>query len=99
VLGEERVRAVRLEGPSGTFELPAAGLMVKAGVIPNTEWCARTLECDAEGYVPVDEHFGTMQPRVWAAGDVARPPLAAIAVALGHGALAVHAIRAALRGE
>ena len=99
VLGEERVRAVRLEGPRGTFELPAAALVVKAGVIPNTEWCAATLERDAEGYLPVDEHFGTNRPRVWAAGDVARPPLSGIAVALGHGALAVHAIREALRGE
>ena len=98
VLGEERVRAVRLAGGRGEFDLPAAGLVVKAGVVPNTEWCA-TLERDADGYLPVDEHFGTSHPRVWAAGDVTRPPLAGIAVALGHGALAVAAIRAAIRGD
>ncbi len=99
VLGEERVSAVRLAGARGEFEQPAAGLVVKVGVIPNTEWCAAALECDPEGYVPVDEHFGTAHTRVWAAGDVARPPLAGIAVALGHGALAVTAIRAVLRGD
>jgi len=99
VLGEERVRAVRLAGPRGEFDLPAAGLVVKVGVIPNTEWCATVLERDPEGYIPVDEQFCTSHPRVWAAGDVTRPPLAGVAVAFGHGALAVAAIRAALRGE
>lgn len=99
VAGEERVRAVRLEGPRGTFEQPAAGLVVKIGVVPNTEWCASALELDADAYLSVDEHFGTSRPRVWAAGDVARPPLSGIAVAFGQGALAVHAIRSVLRGE
>jgi thioredoxin reductase (NADPH) len=99
IVGEERVRAVRLAGPRGDFELPVAGVVVKVGVIPNTEWCADALELDADGYLPVDEQFGTSQPRVWAAGDVTRPPLAGIAVALGHGALAVAAIRTALRGD
>lgn len=99
VLGEERVRAVRLAGPRGEFELPAAGLVVKVGVIPNTEWCAEAIEVDAEGYLPVDDRFGTSQPRVWAAGDVTRPPLAGIAVALGQGALAAAAIRSVLRGD
>ena len=99
VQGERRVSAVRLAGPRGEFELPAAGLVVKVGVIPNTGWCAGALECDAEGYIPVDEHFGSAQPRVWAAGDVTRPPLSGIAVALGQGALAVAAIRAVVRGE
>jgi thioredoxin reductase (NADPH) len=97
IVGEERVRAVRLVGARGEFELPVAGVVVKVGVIPNTEWCAGALELDAEGYIPVDEQFGTSQSRVWAAGDVTRPPLAGIAVALGHGALAVAAIRTVLR--
>ncbi|HKQ57453.1 MAG TPA: NAD(P)/FAD-dependent oxidoreductase, partial [Candidatus Eisenbacteria bacterium] len=62
VLGEDRVSAVRLAGPRGEFEVPAAGLVVKAGVIPNTEWCASQVERDAEGYLPVDEQCGTSQP-------------------------------------
>jgi thioredoxin reductase (NADPH) len=99
VLGDGRLRGVRLAGPRGEFELPAAGLVIKVGVIPNTEWCAGAVEMDAEGYVPVDEHFGTSQPRVWAAGEVTHPPLAGIAVSIGQGALAVAAIRSVLRGE
>ena len=97
VLGDERVRSVRLAGSRGEFELPAAGLIVKIGVIPNTEWCAGALEVDAEGYLMVDDQCGTSRPRVWAAGDVTRPALAGIAVALGQGALAASAVRAMLR--
>jgi len=99
VLGEERVRAVRLAGPRGEFELPVAGVVIKVGVVPNTEWCAGALERDEEGFIPVDEQLGTSQPRVWAVGDVTRPPVAGIAVALGHGALAATAIRATLRAD
>jgi thioredoxin reductase (NADPH) len=99
VLGEERMRAVRLAGARGEFDLPAAGLVVKVGVIPNTGWCAGALELDAEGYLLVDDHLGTSHPRVLAAGDVTRPSLAGIAVALGQGALAAAAVRAMLRGD
>lgn len=99
VLGEERVGAVRLAGPRGEFELPVSGVVVKVGVVPSTEWCADAIELDPDGFIPVDEGFGTSQPRVWAVGDVTRPPVLGIAVALGHGALALTAIRSALRGE
>lgn len=99
VLGEDRMRAVRLAGARGEFDLPAAGLVVKVGVIPNTGWCAGTLELDAEGYLLVDDHLGTSHPRVWGAGDVTRPPLAGVAVALGQGAVAAAAVRAILRGD
>jgi len=99
VRGDDRVRAVRLQGPRGEFDLPAAGLIVKAGVVPNTDWCRGSLETDAEGFVQVDAEFGTSRPRVWAAGDVTHPPLSGIAVALGQGALAAAAIRNVLRGD
>jgi thioredoxin reductase (NADPH) len=99
VAGSGRVQAVRLAGPRGEFDVAAAGLIVKAGVIPNTEWCAGAVELDAEGYLPVDERFGTSRPRVWGAGDVTRPALAGIAVAIGQGALAAAAVRAVLRED
>lgn len=95
-LGAGRLRAVRLAGPAGEEEAPAAGLVIKVGVIPNTEWCRGSLASDAEGFLTVDASRATSQPRVWAAGDVTRPALPAIAVALGHGALAAAAIRDAL---
>lgn len=98
VLGDERVRAVRIEDATGAHEIACEAVVVKIGVLPNTEWCAGALDCDADGYVRVDSAFATSRAGVWAAGDVVRPELLGVAVAAGHGALAVAAIRAALRG-
>ena len=65
-------------------------------MIPNTEWCRAALAHDAEGFLVVSAGFAASRPRVWAAGDVTRPALPAIAVAIGQGALAAAAIRNAL---
>lgn len=101
VEGRERVSALRIAVPGSpeAGELLACdGVVVKVGVVPNTEWCRDALVHDAEGYLRVDAAFASSAPGVWAAGDVVRPALASVPVAAGHGALAVAAIRAALRG-
>jgi thioredoxin reductase (NADPH) len=100
--GDDRVRALRIAGagsPAGGESLPCEGVVVKVGVVPNTEWCRSALEHDAEGWLRVDGAFATSAPGVWAAGDVVRPALASVPVAAGHGALAVAAIRASLRAH
>ncbi len=97
--GEGAVHAVRVAGPAGEASLPADGVVVKVGVVPNSEWCAGALACDAEGFVRVDANLATTAPRVWAAGDVTRPVPPSIPVALGQGAQAVSRIRAELRGS
>ena len=96
VEGDDRVRQVRLEGERGNYPLPAVGVVIKVGVLPNSDWCRGAVETDPEGYVLVDENLATSHPRVWAAGDVTRPALLGMSVATGQGALAVGAIRAAL---
>ena len=97
--GEKAVRSVALEGEHGTYSIPAAGVVIKIGVQPNTEWCRGALECDSEGYVLVDETLCTSAPRVWAAGDVTRPPVMGLTLATGQGTLAVASIRDAARGR
>ena len=76
--------------------MPAAGIVIKAGVIPNTEWCRDALDHDAEGFLRVSGSLAASRPGVWAAGDVTRPALPVIAVAVGQGATAAAAIRNAL---
>ncbi len=95
ILGEDRVDALDVEGSGGASKLPVSGVVIKVGVIPNTEWCA-ALERDPEGYLRVDQRLRTSHSRIWAAGDVARPVAASLAVALGHGVLAVIEARKAL---
>jgi thioredoxin reductase (NADPH) len=99
VRGDEAVRGLRLEGPDGAVELETDALVVKIGVVPNTEWCRQAVEVDPDGYVRVDERLATSAARVWAAGDVTRPSPPSIPVALGQGAHAVAMVRAALRGR
>ena len=98
VLGDLQLRALRVADAGSERELSCAGVVVKLGVEPNTEWCRQGLAHDAEGYLQVDARFATSAAGVWAAGDVVRPLRASVPVAAGHGALAAAAIRAALRG-
>jgi thioredoxin reductase len=98
ILGDDAVRAVRLEDAGGAAELAVDGVVVKAGVVPNSEWCAGAVATDADGYVRVDASLATSARRVWAAGDVTRPLPPSIPVAVGQGAQAATLVRAALRG-
>lgn len=97
VLGDAGVRGVLVAGPEGERELACEAVMIKVGVEPATEWCRDALAHDGDGYLRVDQHFATSLAGVWAAGDVTRPLLPSVPVAVGQGALAVAEIRAALR--
>ena len=95
--GDHALQNLRLENERGRFQLPISGMVIKVGVMPNSEWCAGGVERDPDGWVLVDESFATSHPRVWAAGDVIGPPLLGVSVAAGQGALAAGAIRSTLR--
>jgi thioredoxin reductase (NADPH) len=99
IRGGDRVSAVAIESAGRHFERPAEGVVVKVGMIPNTEWCAGALDLDPGGYVRVDATLRSSRPRVWAAGDVTRPVVPSLAVAIGQGAQAMGAIRAVLRPD
>ena len=98
ILGEAQVTAVRIEGGSATEEIPTRGVVIKIGVLPNSEWCRSCVPTDAEGYVRVDPDLATTARGVWAAGDLVRPQPPSVPVAIGQGAQAATAIRKALRG-
>lgn len=98
ILGETSVTAVRIEREGATEEIATRGVVIKIGVLPNSEWCRSAVATDAEGYVTVGPDLATSAPAVWAAGDVVRPVPPSIPVAMGQGAQAATAIRAALRG-
>jgi thioredoxin reductase (NADPH) len=97
VLGDDAVRALRVERGGRETEHETRGVVIKIGVLPNSEWCRDALATDAEGYVRVDARLATSAPGVWAAGDVTRPVPPSIPVAIGQGAQAVAAIRGTIR--
>lgn len=99
VLGAAHVTALRVRDAHGVRELPCEALVVKIGVIPNSEWCREVLAHDPDGSLRVDARFATSAPRVWAAGDVVRPLLPSITVGMAQGAQAVAVIRDRLHGH
>lgn len=99
VRGGERVSGLEVAGAGGTRVHPCEAVVIKIGVIPNSEWCRGVVEQDDEGWLRVDPRLATSAPSVWAAGDIVRPLLPSIAVSMAHGAEAVAAIRERLRGR
>ena len=79
------------------WELPVAGVVIKAGVDPQHRVVPRRGRARRRG---LDPRWTTATARrtraVWAAGDVTRPEPLGLSVAAGQGALAVAALRAAL---
>ena len=73
VLGEQSVSGVRLRNlvDGSESELPAAGMFVAIGHVPNTELFAGQLDLDEQGYVLVrPPSTETSVSGVFAAGDV-----------------------------
>ena len=96
IVGDERVSGVRLDTARGPVEHRAEAVVIKAGVVPNTEWCRGAVSLDADGYVIVGATLRAGAGRVWAAGDVTRPARLAAGIAIGHGAIAMESIRSVL---
>ncbi len=81
-----RVSAARAEGPSAVVECVGAEpircdrVLVAVGRLPNTEGLgldAIGIATDAKGYIPVDGHFLTTAPGVFAIGDCIVGPMLA----------------------
>ncbi len=84
-------------------DVPTRLLLVLIGVLPQTEWLAKAVECDAQGFVvtgadvtrDVDRRplrLETSMPGVFAAGDVRHGSVKRVASAVGEGAIAVQLI-------
>jgi len=94
--GGERLEAVVYQMDGRIVERPAAAIVIKIGMDPNTEWCSNLVR-DPEGYIVADARGRTSAASVWAAGDLTRPRLPSIATAQGAGAIALADIHGALR--
>jgi len=88
-LGDQRLRAARLQGPGGITEQEVVGAVIKIGASPNSAWCSSELDT-SDGFLLAGRAGRTSASQVWAAGDVTRPTLFAISVAEAGAALAIH---------
>jgi thioredoxin-disulfide reductase len=87
VLGEKFVKSIKILSPGGEIELPAQGVFVEIGLMPNSEF-AQDLEKNKAGEIKVSSCNETSIPGIFAAGDVTDVPEKQIIIAAGEGAKA-----------
>lgn len=68
--------------------LPAAGVFIYVGVLPQTAAFKDLGILDEQGWIPTDEHMRTKVPGILALGDVRQKDLRQIANAVGDGSIA-----------
>ena len=88
ILGEQKVEAIRVEGPGGTRELPVAGVFAAVGLIPDNAAFAPPVALDQHGYILAGEDTHTNVPGVFAAGDTRVKDLRQLVTAAADGAAA-----------
>ena len=93
---EGRLSAVKVEdvATGARRMLPAEGLFVAIGTIPNTDFLEDALSVDKGGYIVADESGATSVPGVFAAGDVRAKGLRQVVTAVSDGAIAAESAAA-----
>jgi thioredoxin reductase (NADPH) len=93
ILGDEKLRGVRLEAVDGGArrELACDGVFLFVGHRPNSAYLPAAVQRDERGYVITDDDMATAVPGVYACGDVRRKLLRQVVTACGEGATAAHA--------
>ena len=79
---------------------PARSIFVMIGAEPNTQWAARCLKLDAQGFVctgakagaDADSPYATSRPGVYAVGDVRSGSVKRVASGVGEGSVVVQSI-------
>jgi thioredoxin reductase (NADPH) len=69
IVGDERVEGVIFSAGSQQ-DVAAAGIAVRIGLEPNTDWLVDLVELDSERRIPVDDRTDTELRFVQAAGDI-----------------------------
>ncbi|MFC1945150.1 NAD(P)/FAD-dependent oxidoreductase [Chloroflexota bacterium] len=90
ILGDKEVESVNITDLQSGEEsiLETEGVLVRIGIIPNTEYLKATIPLNENGQVIVNQRMETSIPGVFAAGDVRSESACQISSASGDGATA-----------
>jgi thioredoxin reductase (NADPH) len=94
IVGDEKVRAIRIERHGHTKELPVGGVFIFVGFVPNSGLLKVHVEHDPAGYIITDRNMQTSAVGIWAVGDVRSQLTKQIATAVGDGTTAAVAASA-----
>lgn len=90
IKGKDKVEAgvIQNKNTLEKTEIPADGVFMYVGILPNTEFAKGVIELDETGFVVTDSDLQSSAPGIFAAGDVRRNQLKQVSMAVGEGALA-----------
>lgn len=89
VVGDDFVTSIDLVGINGEVRtLPAEGVFVQFGLLPNNSAVRALVELDQSGHIVIDENCATSTPGIFAAGDVTTVYAEQVPVSIGEGAKA-----------
>jgi thioredoxin reductase (NADPH) len=93
ITGAEGVQSIRIRDvrTAATRIIPAEGIFIFIGLIPNTELVRGLVELDQGGHIIVDANMGTSAKGIFAGGDCTAKLLRQVVTACGDGATAAHA--------
>lgn len=93
IIGEQGVQSVRVRDvvTKQTRIIPADGVFIFVGLIPNTAIVQGLVELDGSGHVIVDANMQTSVKGIFAAGDCTCKLLRQVVTACGDGATAAYA--------
>ncbi len=99
IFGSKFVEGLRYQDASGTIiTLPATGIFVEIGMLPNTDFVKDVVPLDAYGRVEIDPWTQkTSVPGIWAAGDCTNVKYHQNNISAGDGVRALEDIYVTLR--
>ena len=94
ITGNRSVEAVELQNrkTNERSKIAADAVLIRIGVVPNTELFTGQTALDELGYIKINSHCLTNLESIYAIGDVANPISPTISGAAGMGATAAKAI-------
>ena len=100
-MGNTEVEAVEIRRKDALkpFQMAVQGVVIRIGVVPNTELFSEQLQLDDRRYVVVTSLQETRVVNVFAVGDVSNPLAPTISGATGAGATAAKVIGSRLNGR
>lgn len=90
ILGEGKVEEIVVENKN-THErssIRLSGVFIYIGTVPNTTFCAGSVDLDDRDYIVTDDKLETSLAGVFACGDCRANKLKQVSIAVGEGALA-----------
>lgn len=93
ITGAEGVQGVRIRdvNTAATRVIPAEGVFIFVGLIPNTDLVRGLVELDQNGHIVVDQDMRTSAKGIFAGGDCTHKLLRQVVTASGDGATAAYA--------